>query len=372
MTERTPVATRIASVYSSLTKGAPRRVLVVDDEEAIRSAISKFLRARGFDAVAVEGGLQALDLLQQERFDALLCDVRMPGMTGVDVVPRALELRPDLAILMLTAVNDAPTATEALAHGAMDYLMKPVELADLARAVESALHKRDVEIQQHTIERLIREEVAVRTEELHRETHALAEASVGTMKALVNAHEAKDVFLRGHSQRVATISVAIASVMRLADSEVEDVRLAGHLHDVGKIGVPEGLLGKPSPLTPEEYAQVREHVRMGVEILSPLTSLARVLPAIQDHHERYDGSGYPRHLAGEQISLGGRILAAADAYDALISGRAYREPIPPEESIALLAREVGRHLDPAVFEVLEQVVLPSRGAHDRSWRSTDG
>jgi putative nucleotidyltransferase with HDIG domain len=336
----------------------------VDDEEAIRSAISKFLRARGYDALAVEGGAQALDLLQQQRFDALLCDVRMPGMTGIDVVPRALELRPDLAILMLTAVNDAPTATEALEHGAMDYLMKPVELADLARAVERALHKRDVEIQQHNIERLIREEVAVRTEELHGEKHALAEASISIVKALVNAHEAKNVFLRGHSQRVAAISVAIASMMRLANSEVEDVRLAGQLHDVGKIGVPEGLFGKPSPLTPEECALVREHVRIGVEILSSLTSLARVLPAIQDHHERYDGGGYPRQLSGEQISLGGRILAAADAYDALTSRRAYREPIPPEGSIALLAREVGGHLDPAVFEILRQVMLPSKGAHE--------
>lgn len=328
--------------------------------------MSKFLRARGYDAVAVEGGAQALALLQQERFDALLCDVRMPGMTGVDVVPRALELRPDLAILMLTAVNDAPTATEALAHGAMDYLMKPVELADLARAVERALHKRDLEVQQNNVERLIREEVEVRTEELHREKHALAEASIGVAKALVNAHEAKDVFFRGHSERVGAISVAIASVMRLADSAVENVRLAGQLHDVGKIGVPDRLLSKPGLLTPDECAQMREHVRIGIEILSPLTSLARVIPAIQDHHERYDGSGYPRQLAGEQISLGGRILAAADAYDALTSRRAHREPTPSEESIALLAREAGGHLDPAVFAALRKAVLPSKGAHEAS------
>jgi response regulator RpfG family c-di-GMP phosphodiesterase len=344
----------------------------VDDEEAIRSALSKFLRARGYDAVAVEGGAQALDQLQQERFDALLCDVRMPGMTGLDVVPRALELSPDLAILMLTAVSDAPTATEALSHGAMDYLMKPVELADLARAVERALHKREVEIQQRSIERLIREEAAVRSEELHREKHALAEAAIGIVKALVNAHEAKDTFFRGHSERVGSLSAAIASTMRLADGQVEDVRLAGQLHDVGKIGVPESLLSKPGPLTPDEYVQVREHVQIGVEVLSPLTSLARVIPAIQDHHERYDGSGYPRQLAGEQISLGGRILAAADAYDALTTRRAYREPVPFEGSIALLAREVGGQLDPAVFEALKQVVLRSRGPREPSEHANDG
>ena len=366
MSERTPAATRIASVISSLTSGAPRRVLIVDDEEAIRSAVSKFLRARGYDAVAVEGGVQALDQLQQERFDALLCDVRMPGMTGVDVVPRALELSPDLAILMLTAVNDAPTATEALSQGAMDYLMKPVELADLVLAVERALHKRDVEIQRRSVERLIREEVAVRTEELHREKHALAEASISILRTLVNAHEAKNVFFRGHSERVRASSASIASMMRLADSQVEDVRLAGQLHDLGKIGVPERLLSAPGPLTPDEHAQMREHVRIGVELLSPLTSLARVIPAIQDHHERYDGSGYPRQLAGEQISLGGRILAAADAYDALTSRGPYREPVLPEESIVLLAHEAGRHLDPSVFEALRQVVRSSEGARGAS------
>ncbi len=126
MTERAPAATRVSRVLGSIGEPAPRRVLVVDDEDSIRNAIGKFLRARGYEVAVTESGDAALDLLQRERFDALLCDVRMPGMSGTEVVPRAMELRPDLAVLMLTAVNDAPTATEVLAHGAMDYLMKPV------------------------------------------------------------------------------------------------------------------------------------------------------------------------------------------------------------------------------------------------------
>jgi response regulator RpfG family c-di-GMP phosphodiesterase len=357
MTHQTPVATRIARVFASLTGDAPRRVLIIDDEEALRSAMSKFLRARGYDVVVSDSGPRGLALLQAERFDALLCDVRMPGMSGIDVVPRALELKPDLAILMLTAVNDPSSVTEALAHGAMDYLMKPVEFTDLANAVERALSKRNLEIQQRNIERLIREEVALRTEELQREQRALAGVSVTVVRALVTVQEAKDVFRSGHSQRVAAIAVDVATAMRLAEGVVEDVRLAGHLHDVGKIGVPEGLISKPSRLTAEEQAQVREHVRIGVEILSPLASLARILPAVQDHHERWDGGGYPRQLSGEQISLGGRIVAAADAFDALTSRRAYREPMPADRSIEVLAADAGAQLDPAVFDALRQVVL---------------
>ena len=363
MTGPTPTAARISRVFSSLHESPVRRVLVVDDEESIRNAMGKFLKARGYDVEVADSGDAALAILQQSRFDALLCDVRMPGMSGTEVVPKALELRPDLAVLMLTAVNDAPTATEVLAHGAMDYLMKPVDLDDLAKAVERALRKREMEIQQRNVERMIREEVALRTEELRREQALLAEISISIVRALVNAQEAKDPFLRGHSQRVAAMSAAIASAMGLPDDAVEDLRLSGQLHDIGKIGIPESLLHKPGPLTEDEYTRVKEHVRIGMEILTPLTPLARVLPAIQDHHEHWDGSGYPRQLSGEQISLGGRILAAVDAFDALTSRRAYREPLSPHETIELLASSTGSHLDVTVVEALRRTVLGRTSLH---------
>jgi len=286
----------------------------------------------------------------------MLCDVRMPGLTGLEVVPRALQLDGQLAIMMLTAVNDAPTATEALSHGAMDYLMKPVELADLEQAIERALHKRALMIEQRRVERMIREEVAERTKELEREKDALRNLTVSIAETLINAMEVKDVYLRGHSQRVAELAASIAEELNLTPDQVEQVRIAGRLHDVGKIGTREAILNKPGKLTPEEFEHVKEHVRIGMEILAPLKHLGDALVFVHDHHEHFDGTGYPRGLKGTDISIGGRVLAAADAFDALTSKRAYREPMEPNQTIDFLREHVGQLLDPAVFAALQTVV----------------
>ena len=156
----------------------------------------------------------------------------------------------DLAVLMLTAVNDASTATDALSQGAMDYLVKPVELAELERAVERAAHRRNLEIERRNVEWVIREEVALRTEELEQEKRALRSLTVSIAQTLINAMEAKDIYLRGHSQRVADMAASVAETLGLDADTVENVRLAGRLHDVGKIGVREEVLNKPGPLTP--------------------------------------------------------------------------------------------------------------------------
>jgi HD-GYP domain-containing protein (c-di-GMP phosphodiesterase class II) len=260
-------------------------------------------------------------------------------------------------------VNDAPTATEALAHGAMDYLMKPIELSDLAAAVERVLHKRELSIEQRKVERLIREEVASQTEELNRERNLLNNVIVDVVRALVTAQEAKDSFLRGHSDRVADLAASMASHLGLSDDEVEDFRLAGRLMDVGKIGIRESVLNKPGALTPEEFDHVKAHVGIGIDILTGLKPIAHLLPAIQDHHEHWDGQGYPRGIAGEAITLGGRVLAAADAFDALTSNRAWREPLSPTDALRFLEERSGTLLDPAVFQALKAVVTRRKTLH---------
>ena len=309
---------------------------------------------------AVGSGADALAALDVARCELALCNVRMPGITGMDLLPMALAKDPDIAILMLTAVNDAPTATEALARGAYDYLVKPVDLADLQSAVERALRRRGLMKEQHRVERLVREEVAARTVELDRERGTLRTVMVGIAETLINAMEAKDVYLRGHSHRVAELAASIAAELQLDEDTVELVRLAGRLHDIGRIGTRESVLNKPGSLTPEETAHVREHVRVGVEILAPLHHLGRALDFIREHHEQYDGGGYPNAVKGEAISIGGRILAAAESFDALTSQRAYRAPLHPGEAIELLERESGSRLDPVVFQALRDCVLRRR------------
>jgi putative two-component system response regulator len=333
-----------------------RRILVVDDEEAIRTSLARFLRARGFDVSTADSGRAALAAMREEKFVAMLCDILMPEMTGLELVPQAHDADPDLAILMLTAVNDAPTATEALGMGAMDYMIKPVELADLATALERALNKRALAIEQRKVERLIRDEVAAQTEELRMERERLHSIVIETVQALVRAQETKDAFLRGHAERVADLASSIASAMGLEDDQVDSIRIAAHVMDLGKIGIRESVLNKPGALTAEEFEHVKSHVTMSVEILSPIKPLAPSLDPVRHHHEHFDGTGYPAGLAGDQISIGGRILTAADTYDALTSPRAWREPMSPPDAVAFLEKRSGRLLDPQVFSALRGIV----------------
>jgi putative two-component system response regulator len=338
------------------------RILIVDDEETIRLALRKFLRSRGYEVEIAGAGDQALEILEKQPFSLMLCDVRMPGMTGVQVVPRAIEKDPDLAIIMLTAVNDAATATEVLSYGATDYLIKPVELADLQQAVDRALTKRSELMERRRLDRLIREEVALRTVELEREKEALRVMSVSIAETLINAMEAKDLYLRGHSQRVAELCVEVAQELELDGAMVEDLRLAGRLHDVGKIGIREEILNKPGRLTAEEFQHVKRHVQIGLDILAPLHHIKVPLTYIEHHHEHWNGAGYPHGLAGESIPLGGRILCVADTFDALTSKRAYRDPLSPLATIEHLKVDVGRQFDPRVYEALVRVVTKRFGA----------
>ena len=336
------------------------RILVVDDEDTIRLVLAKYLRTRGFDVATAESGDAALETLAGAKFDIMLCDVRMPGLSGVEIVTPALEADPDLGIVMLSAVNDAPTATEAMASGVLDYLTKPIELQELYEAVQRALHKRTLLREQRRVERAIREEVADRTRELEHEKAHLRDLTVTVVDTLVAAMEARDVFQRGHSARVAELAASIAEYMGLAPDVVEDVRIAGRLHDVGNIAIRDDVLNKPSALNAEEFAHVKDHVRIGVDILTPLRHIERAVAFVGDHHEHWDGSGYPHARTGESISVGGRILAAADAFDAMTSRRPYREPRTPDEAVDELKQHVGTLLDPRVFEALRVVVKRRR------------
>ncbi len=334
----------------------PVAVLVVDDEEPIRNALKKFMTQQQFEVYTAASGDEALAQLQRHRIALMLCDIRMPGTSGVDLVPHALEAEPDLAILMLTAVNDATSAALCMQRGAMDYLTKPIELADLGRAVQRALKRREMQMENRKLSSWLKEEVTTRTAELYRERMRLERISTATLEALVNALEAKDPYLRGHSARVADLSATIASQMELPDEEVEQIRVAGRLHDIGKIGTRESVMEKQGPLTPEEYDHVKQHVIIGSQILAPLHHLGPVINYVRSHHERWDGSGYAEGLKGEDIPVGARIIGAAEVYDALSTSRPYQDKLTPEQAIEHMADLAGTVLDPKVFDALAAVV----------------
>ena len=334
----------------------PVAVLVVDDEDPIRNALKKFLTQQQFEVYTAASGDEALAQLKRHRIALMLCDIRMPGTSGVDLVPHALEAEPDLAILMLSAVNDATSAALCMQRGAMDYLTKPVELADLGRAVQRALKRRDMQLENRQLSSWLKEEVTTRTAELHRERMRLERISTATLEALVNALEAKDPYLRGHSARVADLAATIASQMELGDEEVEQVRVAGRLHDIGKIGTRESVLEKQGPLSPEEYDHVKQHVIIGSQILAPLHHLGPVISFVRSHHERWDGSGYPDGLKGEDIPVGARVIGAAEVYDALTTSRPYQDKLTAEQAVEHMADLAGKVLDPKVYEALASVV----------------
>ena len=193
------------------------------------------------------------------------------------------------------------------------------------------------------------------TPDLQTSEEAIDAPSTRVVEALINAMEAKSPFLRGHSHRVANVAASLASELRLPDEEVERIRLAGQLHDIGKIGVREAILDKPDQLTPEEFAHVQEHVNIGLNILAPLPQLRRIRSYIAHQHERIDGSGYPLRLRGDDVSLGGRIIGAADALDACTSPRAYRDAMTLDEAIAWLRSLGPRGICPTVLPALERI-----------------
>ena len=335
---------------------APITTLIVDDEEAIRNALQRFLVSIGHEVVTAGSAAEAAAEVSRRRITCVLLDVRLPDASGLDLVQALIAREPHVAILMLTALNDAHSAALCMQRGAMDYLVKPVDLSELERAITRALARRREMIEQAETQAWLQREIIQRGAELRRERGNLERISVATLEALVNALEAKDPYLRGHSARVADLSAMVAAEMGLSDEQVELVRTAGRLHDIGKIGIRESVLGKRGPLTEEEFEHVKSHVTIGAQILSPLTHLRDVIGYVRSHHERVDATGYPDGLGADAIPIGARIIGAAEVYDALTTARPYQEKMTPDEAVNRMRDLTGSVLDPAVHRALAAVV----------------
>jgi len=329
---------------------AKTRILIVEDDRALRSALTAFLERLGHQVLQADNAEQALELLGTQRLAAMLCDIRMSGMSGIELLPRALAADRDLAVIMLTGVDEPAAAISCLKLGAADYLIKPVDLEELQHALQSALHRRDLEIERRGLEEWLAHEVAARTRELESQSRQLSRLSVNVIAALVDAIEAKDPVLRGHSHRVGDLSGRIAQRLGLTDDEIEAVRAAGRMHDIGKLALREPGLDLRTPS--DEIAAPQDDPDLAQRLLQPLAHLKGVAEIVRYQHERYDGQGVPEGRKGEEIPLGSRIVAAASVYDELAAASADGTTLEPREAIANLRALVGLMLDPKVFTAL--------------------
>jgi putative nucleotidyltransferase with HDIG domain len=336
---------------TSMTMTAPDQqepVLVVDDEPRIGEVLARTLETMGHEWEISSNGEDALAAVRRRLFALVLSDIRMPGMDGVHLLRCIVSDCPHTAVIMVTAVADVDTAVSTMRLGACDYIVKPFDLDDVAQRIRRALaHRRqllDVERYQAQLE----SEVAERTSEVRK-------VFLGAVQSLAAALDARDGYTHGHSRRVTALSVALARHLGLPEASVERIRLAGMLHDIGKIGIRESVLNKPSALTEDEYAHIRTHPVIAQDILEPILWEQETVRLIRAHHERYDGNGYPDGLAGEHIPLGARILAVADAFDAMTSERSYRDPMSREQALAVLRHGCARQWDPLVVETLERL-----------------
>jgi len=321
--------------------GTKARVLVVEDEATVRELLSEALTDEGYDCQSASGVDAALVKLSQGPVDLVICDIKMPGRNGLELLQEVRANFPDTAAIMATAVADLDTAIESLKKGAQDYLVKPFNLTELALSVDRALNMRRLEQEN--------KEYQVNLEQrVEEQTHTIRDTFLGGIRSLAEALEAKDVYTRGHSQRVMELSLIIVEKLQMDETRTEKIGLAAELHDIGKIGVRDAVLHKPGSLSPEEYQHVLSHVVIGEKILRPMLREEDTLAMVKHHHERCDGCGFPDRLKREDIPFGARILAVTDAYDAMTSERPYRTALPHEEACTRLQQATGSQFDPEV------------------------
>ncbi|MFQ5790096.1 MAG: HD domain-containing phosphohydrolase [Acidobacteriota bacterium] len=327
------------------------RVLVVDDEPGVRDIVGRALTRQGFQCRSAALAEEALKMASREPFDLAIADIRMPGHDGIWLLKQCRERLPELPVIMLTAVSEAQTAVDCLRMGADDYLMKPVNLEQLAissrRAIEKSRLVRENRKYQCKLERMVED----RTVKLRQALVEIEQTYQATLETLVAALDARERETGCHSQRVMCFTVRLARKMGVPEEEIQGIARGALLHDIGKVGVPDSILLKADKLTEEEWVEMRKHPEIGYQILHGIPFLEDAREIILSHQEHWDGKGYPRGLEGEKIPLGARIFAVADTLDAMTSTRPYRHALPYQAARAEIIRCSGTQFDPRVVEV---------------------
>ena len=321
-------------------------VLIVDDEYIGRETLQSILEGEGYELEMAENGFQALEKARKLLPDVILLDVMMPGMTGFEVCQR-IRSDPQIAeipIIILTALDDRESLLNALKAGADDFISKPFDRFELRARLLG-------------ITRLNRYQKLIQERAKLREANAqLLKAYEATIEGLSHALDLRDQETEGHSRRVTQLTVKLAQALGMSEEDVQHLRRGALLHDMGKIGVPDSILRKPDSLTDGEWAIMHKHPEYAYDMLSAIEYLHPALDIPYNHHEKWDGTGYPRGLTGEEIPLAARLFAVADVWDALISNRPYRTAWTEEQALQYIREQSGKHFDPQVVELFFRVI----------------
>lgn len=313
-------------------------ILIVDDEEDNLALLYRTLRSK-YNITKAHSAIEALEILQNKQFDCILSDHKMPLMDGVEFLKRVYDIQPRTMRLLVTAYSDVKILIDAINYAKIyRYIKKPFTPDELLMVVDSALECYQLKIDN---ENLISD---------------LKDLFSGTVKAIIEALDAKDSFTLGRSRRVAFYALKIVKKLALNPTEVSKIELAGLLHDIGMIGVAEEILNKSQKLTDEEYEKIKMHVHYSVKILEDIKQLYDITEIIKYHHEYYNGCGYPYGLKGEEIPLGSRIIAIADAFDSMVSNRAYRKSLSPDEALKVIEQSAGKQFDPNLVEIFKSIL----------------
>jgi len=325
-------------------------LLIIDDDRGIRTILTRYFEEQGYPCTATASAEEALDLVERNRFTVSLTDIKLDGMSGLDYLDVVQRKDPFLSVVMMTGVNDVDIAVTAMRKGATDYITKPFHLDEVAVNVDQAIEKRRLRLESEGYQRYLEDKVEERTGELRRAIVEIGSTYATTLESLCSALDIRDNETEGHSQRVSTFAVTVARELDVSDDDLLSVERGSLLHDIGKIGIPDNILRKEGPLTDGEWGIMQQHPILGYKMLRHIKFLEGPRRIVLEHHERWDGKGYPQGLRGDQICLGARIFALVDTFDAITSTRRYRDAQSFEVAEEEIRKGSGKQLDPSVVE----------------------
>jgi response regulator RpfG family c-di-GMP phosphodiesterase len=325
-------------------------ILVVDDDETIRNLMGRLLERNGYRYSLASSANEARKLLKEYQYQLVLCDVEMPDESGLELTGYINAEYPNTAVMMISGIDDPRIAEKAIELGAYGYVVKPFKPNELIINIKNSLRRLNLEIERKNYEKELEREVILRTKALQDSLINLRKAIDGIIQAIATTVEVRDPYTAGHQRRVAQLSRAIAIELNLQESVIEGVYMAGLIHDLGKISVPAEILSKPGCLTDPEFSIIKSHPQTAYDILKPIEFPWPIAEIVLQHHERMDGSGYPRGISGDYILLESRIISVADVVEALSSHRPYRPALGIEKALQEISSNMGKLYDLKVAE----------------------